>query len=360
MKGPGVTIHSFASASSTLPDEVRAALGSDVAEWQGSGLSALALPFTGKEFADILALAEHDLRALLDLPDTYSVLFLQGGASAHFSLLPMNLLGPHKHCDYVESGHWSRRAIAAARSWCDVRVIAPRDAGSLPPASGWDRSPDAAYCHFTTNETADGLQFHSYPDASDVPLVADMTADFLTRPVPVERFGAIYASAQKNLGAAGLTIVIVRSDLLGRARSGTPAPFDYGRQAEAKSKVNTPPTFAVLVAARMLGWLRETGGLAAAEGRNRTKSAKLYAAIDGDFYRCPAPLPHRSSISVCFRLPDPALDLMFLEEAQAEGLCHLGGHPSVGGIRASLYNAVAERSVDALVSFMSDFKRRRG
>lgn len=360
MKGSDVTIHSFASASSTLPRDVLAALGSDVAVWQNSGLSALELPFTGKEFADILALAEHDLRALLDLPDTYSVLFLQGGASAQFSLLPMNLLGGLKHCDYVESGHWSRRAIAEARPWCDVRIIESRDEGSLPPPGEWNRSHDAAYCHFTTNETANGLQFHSYPEASDVPVVADMTADFLTRPVPVERFGVIYASAQKNLGAAGLTIVIVRRDLLGRARSGTPAPFDYARQAEAKSKVNTPPTFAVLVAARMLGWLRKTGGLAAAEERNKRKSAKLYAAIDGEFYRCPAPPPHRSSISVCFRLHDPALDLMFLEEAQARGLLNLRGHPAIGGIRASLYNAVEERSVDALVSFMSDFKRRRG
>jgi phosphoserine aminotransferase len=360
MKGSGVTMHSFASASSRLPRDVLAALGSDVAAWQGSGLSALELPFTGKEFADILALAEHDLRALLDLSDTYSVLFLQGGASAQFSLLPMNLLGRLEHCDYVESGHWSRRAIEAARAWCDVRVIASRDDGSLPPPCEWNRSPDAAYCHFTSNETADGLQFHSYPEASDVPLVADMTADFLTRPVPVERFGVIYASAQKNLGAAGLTIVIVRRDLFGRARGGTPAPFDYARQAQAKSKVNTPPTFAVLVAARMLGWLRKNGGLAAAEGRNRTKSAKLYAAIDGDFYRCLAPPPDRSSISVCFRLQDPALDLMFLEEAQTQGLWHLRGHPAVGGIRASLYNAVEEPSVDALVSFMSDFKRHRG
>jgi len=357
-----VQVLSFASASSKLPDDVLAALRADVTEWQGTGLSALELPFTGKAFADIAALAEHDLRALLDLPDNYRVLLLQGGASAQFSLLPMNLLGNASHCDYVQSGHWSRRAIAAAEQHGDVHVIAAGDGTALPPPEAWARSADAAYCHYTTNETADGLQFQTFPEASDdVPLVADMTADFLTRPFPVGRFGLVYASAQKNLGAAGLTIVIVREDLLGRARRGTPAPFDYARQAAAKSRVNTPPTFAVLVAGRMLAWLRAEGGLAATEMRNRAKSAKLYAAIDEDgFYRCPAARACRSSISVCFHLPDPVLDLMFLEEAEAHGLHHLRGHPEVGGIRASLYNAVAEPAVDALVSFMSDFKRRRG
>lgn len=353
-------VFSFASASSQLPESVLAALGADIAEWQGSGLSALELPFTGKEFADIAALAEHDLRLLLELPDGYHVLFLQGGASAQFAFLPMNLLGGASHCDYVASGHWSRRAMAAAEPLCSVRVIASADAGALPDPSSWDRSADAAYCHYTSNESADGLQFQAYPEASDVPLAADMTADFLTRPIPVARFGLIYASAQKNLGAAGLTIVIVREDLLGGARRGTPAPFDYTRQAEARSQVNTPPTFAVLVASRMLAWLRAEGGLAAAQARGAAKSGTLYAAIDGGFYRSAAAPSCRSSISVCFRLPDPALDLMFLEEAKTHGLCHLCGHPEVGGVRASLYNAVPEQAVDALVSFMSDFKRRRG
>ena len=357
-----MTVHSFASAASKLPADVLAALTADVAEYRGSGLSALELPFTGKAFADIAARAGHDLKVLLDLPDGYHVLFLQGGASAQFALLPLNLLGRASHCDYVQSGHWSRRAIAAAETCCDVRVVASGDKSALPDPASWDRSPDAAYCHYTTNETADGLQFHAWPEASDVPLVSDMTADFLTRPIPVARFGLVYASAQKNLGAAGLTIVIVREDLLGRARRETPAPFDYGRQAEARSRVNTPPTFAVLVASRMLAWLRQQGGLAAAQQRSQAKSAKLYAAIDDDsgFYRCPASPPCRSLINVCFRLPDPALDLMFVEEAEAQGLCHLRGHPDVGGIRASLYNAVPETAVDALAGFMSDFKRRRG
>jgi phosphoserine aminotransferase len=356
-----MAVFSFASGPSTLPSQVLAALSADVVEWQKSGLSALELPFTGKEFADILALAEHDLRALLDLPPSYRVLFLQGGASAQFALLPMNLAGAARQCDYVLTGHWSHRAIKEASAWCDVRVIAVGDQFQLPEPASWDRSPSAAYCHYTSNETADGLQFHDFPEASDAPLVADMTADLLTRPMPIQRFGLVYASAQKNLGAAGLTIVIVREDLLGHARRGTPAPFDYTRQAAAKSKVNTPPTFALLVASRMLHWLRVGGGLAAAAARNRVKSAKLYAAIDADgFYRCRASLPYRSSINVCFRLADPALEVLFLEEAQARGLLHLQGHAKVGGIRASLYNAVSETAVDALVSFMSDFKRRRG
>jgi len=355
-----VAVFNFASGPSTLPPQVRAALSRDVADWQNSGFSALELPFTGKAFSDILAQAEHDLRALLDLPASYRVLFLQGGASAQFALLPMNLLGRASHCDYVESGYWSHRAVEEASAWCRVRVIAAGDGTCLPAAASWDRSSDAAYCHFTSNETADGLQFHDLPEASDVPLVSDMTADFLTRPIPVERFGLIYASAQKNLGAAGLTIVVVREDLLGRARRGTPAPFDYTRQASAKSKVNTPPTFAVLVASRMLGWLLENGGLKAAAMRNRRKSEKLYAAIDGgDFYRCPVSPADRSSINVCFRLPDAALEVLFLEEAEANGLFHLRGHPKVGGIRASLYNAVPEVAVDALTRFMSDFRRRR-
>lgn len=356
-----MAVYSFASGPSALPSEVLAQLASDVGGYGGSGLSALELPFSEGVFPDILAETERDLRTLLDVPPNYRILFLQGGASAQFALLPMNLLGARRHCDYVLGGHWSRRAAEEASRAADVRVIASGDGASLPEPHSWRCSPDAAYCHYTTNETADGLQFHVLPDPSDVPLVCDMTADLLTCRMPVERFGLIYASAQKNLGAAGLTLVIVREDLLGHARQDTPAPFDYTRQAEAGSKINTPPTFAVLVAHRMLRWLRENGGLAEAEVRNKRKSAKLYAAIDrDDFYRCGASLQHRSRISVCFRLPEPRLEELFLDEAEAEGLLHLKGHRNVGGLRASLYNGVSEGAVDTLVSFMTDFKRRRG
>lgn len=352
---------SFASGPSTLPPLVRAALSRDVADWRGSGFSALELPFTGQAFGEILAAAEDDLRALLDLPAPYRVLFLQGGASAQFALLPMNLLGTADHCDYVQSGYWACRAIEEAAACCDVRVIATGSDAHLPPPGAWRQSADAAYCHFTSNETADGLQFHAFPEPGDAPLVSDMTADFLTRPIPVERFGVIYASAQKNLGAAGLTIVIVREDLLGRVRRGTPAPFDYTRQAAARSKVNTPPTFAILVAGRMLRWLLENGGLEGAARRNTRKSEKLYAAIDGSrFYRCPVSTADRSFINVCFRLPDAHLEAVFLQEAEANGLFHLRGHARVGGLRASLYNPTPEAAVDALVRFMARFEQQRG
>lgn len=352
---------SFASASSTIPPQVLAAISADISEWRASGMSALELPFTGNDFAGILADAENELRSLLRLPQCYKVLFLQGGASTQFATLPMNLAGEARPCDYVLSGHWSRRAIEAASDWCNVRVIASGAEGVLPDPTSWQRSSDAAYRHFTSNETAEGLQYHTYPDASDVPLIADMTADFLTSPLPIERFGLVYASAQKNLGAAGLTIVIVHESLLGRAKRAVPASLDYTRQAAASSKVNTPPTFAIVVALRMMQWLSSEGGLDAAAARNSANSSVLYDVIDSDdFYRCLAAPRYRSSVSICFRLPEPELDRLFLDEAEGNGLHHLKGHPYVGGIRACLYNGVTTEAVLALATFMSDFKRRRG
>lgn len=356
-----MTVYSFASGPSALPREVVAQLEADIAGYGESGLSALELPFSERLFSDILVEAEGELRALLGLPQNYRVLFLQGGASAQFALLPMNLSGPGRRCDYVLGGYWSRRAAVEASRTVDAQIIASGDGCSLPDPKSWRCSPDAAYCHYTTNETANGLQFHALPDPFEVPLVADMTADLLTRPVDVERFGLIYASAQKNLGAAGLTLVILREDLLGRARPETPAPFDYTRQADAGSKINTPPTFAVLVAHRMLRWLRDNGGVAGAERRSKAKCQKLYDIIDlDDFYRCPTALLNRSRINVCFRLSDPRVEELFLDDAKANGLVHLNGHRDVGGLRASLYNGVSEQAVDALAAFMSDFKSRRG
>ncbi len=356
-----MALFSFASGPTALPPEVRADLSRAVADWHSSGLSALELPFTERVFRDILESAEDDLRSLLALPAHFRVLFLQGGASAQFALLPLNLVATAACCDYVDSGYWARRAIDEAGAWCHVRVIASGDGAQLPAPDRWRRSVDAAYCHFTSNETADGLQFQTFPEPGKTPLVCDMTGDFLTRPIPVERFGLLYASAQKNLGAAGLTIVIVHDELLGRARAGTPAPFDYTRQAEARSKVNTPPTFAVVVAGRMLRWLLETGGLEAAAIRNKRKSEAVYAAIeDGGFYRCPVARADRSTVNVRFGTPTPELDRLFLDEANAVGLLHLKGHPRVGGLRASLYNAVPEEAVATLAAFMADFRRRRG
>lgn len=353
--------YNFASGPATLPPDVLKAARDAIADCRGTGLSILELPFTGTAFAGILAEAERDLRDLLGLSGDWRVLFLQGGASAQFALVPMNLLGGRRDADYVETGHWSRRAMAEAAKWCRVRTAARGNGRGVPPPEQWSLSADAAYCHVTTNETADGVQFHRLPDTGAVPLAADMSADLLTRPLKVSRFGLIYASAQKNLGVAGLTLVLVREDLLGRAHPGTPAVFDYGRQAAAQGKVNTPPTFAVLVAGLMLRWLKAGGGLPAAAERNARKAAALYAAIDGSgIYRCPVEPSARSLVNVRFHLPDEADEAAFLAEAEAAGLLNLKGHPAVGGVRATLCNAMPEAGVDALIAFMADFERRRG
>lgn len=352
---------SFASGPATLPPVVVEALQSEIGHWRDSGQSLLALPFTSKEFGRILDEAEQALSALLGVPPGYAVLFLQGGAFAHFALLAMNLAGEGASADYVETGLWSRRAMAEACPWVGVRCAALGSGHELPSPETWRVSPAAAYCHYTSNETADGLQYHAVPDTGAVPLVADMSADFCTRPLPLERFGLVYASAQKNLGGAGLTVVIVREDLLGRTRPGTPAPFDYTRQARERSRVSTPPTFAIAVAAKMMAWLIAEGGLTAAAERARRKSARLYAVIDaGDFYRAPVARADRSHVSVRFHVPTTQLEDMFLAEAEAEGLLYLAGHPSVGGLRASLYNGVPEEAAEALAGFMTDFARRRG
>jgi phosphoserine aminotransferase len=349
---------SFAAGPCTMPPTVKQGIAADVRNWNGSSLSALELPFTGRLFGAILAAAETDLRHLLELPAAYRILFLQGGATAQFALLPMNLAEPGGAIDYVDSGYWSRRAIEEAGRQCDARVIAAGTATQLPSPGTWESSHNAAYCHFTSNESANGLQFHDFPEMRQSPLVVDMTGDFLTRPLPVERFALIYASAQKTLCATGLTIVIVHEALLNRAWRAIPAPFDLSRQAAAASKVNTLPTFSVLVAARMLRWLVECGGLKAAAARSRQMSAKLYDAIDcSQFYNCPVAASDRSLVNVCFRLPDTQLEEAFLSQAEASGLLNLRGHARIGGVRASIYNSTPESAVDALVHFMSDFRQ---
>lgn len=351
---------SFAAGPCTLPPTVKQSIAADVRDWNGSGLSALELPFTGRPFGAILAAAEKDLRKLLKLPPSYRILFLQGGATAQFALLPMNLVGADGVGDYVDSGYWAHRAIEEAAHYCDARVIATGSVTQLPSPETWRRSPDAAYCHFTSNESANGLQFHDFPEPGQAPLVADMTGDFLTRPLPVERFGLIYASAQKTLCATGLTIVVVHEELLNRGCRAMPAPFDLSRQAAAASKVNTLPTFSVLLAARMLRWLVECGGLDAAAARSREMSAKLYNAIDrSNFYSCPVAPKDRSLVNVCFRLPDAQLEEAFLSQAEASGLLNLRGHARVGGVRASIYNSTPEPAVDALVAFMTRFQQQR-
>ena len=356
-------VWNFAAGPGVMPAEVLAFAREEVTHFRGGAQSVLELPFGGSEFREIIARAEADLRVLLSVPDDYAVLFLQGGASAQFSLLPLNLLGETDHADYVETGYWSRKCIAEAQHFCTVNVSAssaPTGFDRIPDPRHWRVSTGAAYTHITSNETADGVEYPWTPVRLRTPLVADMTSSFLTRPLDVASFGLIYASAQKNIGPAGLTIVIVHRDLLERDRPETPAVFSYQRQAQAGSMLNTPPTFAVYVAGLVFQWIGARGGLAAMEEGSLRKSAILYQAIDrsGDFYRCPVLDEFRSRVNVCFRLADESITERFVEEARAEGLLNLKGHSRVGGLRASLYNAMPEAGVDALVAFMAEFRGR--
>ncbi|MCM8735754.1 3-phosphoserine/phosphohydroxythreonine transaminase [Azospirillum sp. A1-3] len=357
-----MTVYSFGSGPTVLPPEVKESICAGINPDGGGTPSVLEMTFTGAAYADIQAEAESRLRSLLSIPETHRVLFLQGGASAHFALVAMNLLGPRDAAGYIDSGLWARRAIAEAAHWGEIRVVGRTcSQGRLPPQESWRISPDLVYLHVTTNETAEGKQFRRLPETGAVPLVADMSGDLLSEPLDVGRFGLIYASAQKNLGVAGLTIVIVRTDLLGRANPLTPAPFDYTKQSAANSRVNTPPTAAVHIANCMLGWLLAQGGLSAMATRNQRKADRLYATIErSGFYRSPVAADDRSRVNVRFHFPDPLLDAVFFEQAEAAGLLHLKGHPNVGGVRANLYNAVPEAAVDALIVFMDRFERQWG
>lgn len=334
----------------------------ELPDYGGSGMSVMELPFTGREFKAIAAAARGDLRALLGIPADYTVLFMQGGASAQFALVPLNLLGVRRQADYVETGYWSRKAMAEARRYCEVRVAASGAAGGfsrVPPPDAWTVSPDSAYCHITSNETADGLQYHWTPETGAVPLVADMTSDFLSRPIDVARYGVIYAAAQKNVGPAGLTIVIVRTELIGAALPGTPSVFEYKVQADQGSMANTPATWSVYVAGLVFRWLRQRGGLAEMARVNARKAARLYAAIEESegFYRCRIAPADRSRTIVCFTLREPGLTPAFLAAVRERGLVNLEGHPAVGGLRAALFNAMPEAGAEALAGFMDDFAR---
>lgn len=355
--------YSFAAGPARLPGEVLEQIQAELPNWANSGFSVLEQPFTSPAFQQLMHDTEQDLRALLAIPSHYRVLFLQGGASAQFALLPLNLLQPGQSADYVESGHWARKAIAEARRHAPVRVIATgaqHGFSALPAVETWQLDPNAGYCHLTSNETGDGLQWQDFP-ALSVPLVADMTSDFLTRPVPVERFGVIYASAQKNLGVAGLCLLIVRDDLLRAPPPGLPGVFSYALQAEQQSRLNTPPTFALYVASLMLRWIDRQGGLAAMAAATREKSRRLYTCIDrSDLYRCAQSVEDRSTVNVCFQLRDPRLLESFLAEAARCGLHHLAGHAAIGGVRASLYNAMPLEGVSRLTAFMTHFERIHG
>jgi phosphoserine aminotransferase len=356
-------VFNFSAGPAALPLAVLERARDELTSWQRCGMSVMELSHRGKEFMSIAERAEADLRRLLDVPANYRVLFLQGGATAQFGAIPFNLAGPGDKADYVVTGSWSKKALAEGRRFLDAHVAADSSGNrhtEIPDPAGWQLNPDAAYLHHTPNETIGGVEFHFVPEAM-APLVADMSSTLLSRPLDVSLFGLIYAGAQKNIGPAGLAIVIVREDLLGRAREGTPTMMDYHQQAEAGSMLNTPPTFAWYIAGLVFEWLLEQGGLAEMERRNRHKAETLYAAIDGSaFYANPVARHCRSWMNVPFTLADPGLDGKFLEEAKAAGLTTLKGHRSVGGMRASLYNAMPQEGVDALVTFMQEFERRYG
>jgi phosphoserine aminotransferase len=326
-------------------------------------MSVMEMSHRGKDFVGIAERAEADLRELLGVPANYKVLFLQGGATGQFAAIPLNLTAPGATADYVNTGAWSKKAISEAKRYCKVNVAA--DAGgnysTVPARDTWALTPGAAYVHYTPNETIGGVEFPFVPDVGDVPLVADMSSTILSRPIDVSRFGVIYAGAQKNIGPAGLVVVIVREDLLGRARPDTPTVFDWKAMAADGSMLNTPATYSWYVAGAVFQWIKRQGGLAGMERLNRAKAERLYAAIDGSgFYKNPVAKDCRSWMNVPFTLPSESLDKPFLEGAKAEGLVALAGHRSVGGMRASIYNAMPMAGVEALVSFMQHFQQKHG
>jgi phosphoserine aminotransferase len=357
-------IWNFGSGPAMLVPAVLEQARAELLDWHGMGMSVMEMSHRGKEFVSIAAQAEADLRSLLAIPANYKVLFLQGGASAHFAAVPMNLLRGRAVADFVLTGEWSKKAFAEARKYCTPRVAATaedRNFSYVPSQETWKLSPDAAYVHVCTNETIGGVEYHWTPDTGSVPLVSDMSSHILSRPVDVSRYGLIFAGAQKNIGPAGLVIVIVREDLIGQAAPDTPNILDYKLQADADSMLNTPPTFAVYLAGLTFRWLLARGGLAAMERENVAKASLLYGCLDAiPFYATPVAKGDRSRMNVPFRLADDSLDAKFLAEAEARGLSQLKGHRSVGGMRASIYNAMPMEGVAALVDFLKDFARRHG
>jgi len=356
-------VFNFSAGPAALPEAVLEKAQSELLDWQGSGMSVMEMSHRGKDFMSIAARAEADLRELMQIPANYKVLFLQGGASSQFAMVPMNLLGDKTSADYINTGAWSKKAIAEANRFCDVTVIAStqeNNFSSAPEASELRISPDAAYVHYTPNETIGGVEFDYIPETGDIPLVADMSSTILSRPIDVEKFGVIYAGAQKNIGPAGLTLVIIRDDLISQdLPESVPSMFRYATHAENGSMYNTPPTFGWYLAGLVFEWLKELGGLEAMEEINRRKAQLLYDTIDNSvFYENPVEPRNRSWMNVPFTLINPELDATFLAEATEAGLTTLKGHRSVGGMRASIYNAMPEEGVKALVEFMEAFASR--
>jgi len=357
-------VFNFSAGPAVLPEDVLRKAAAEMLDWHGSGMSVMEMSHRGKEFIAIAAKAEADFRTLLAVPKSYKVLFLQGGAIAENAIVPMNLLGGKSAADYVNTGEWSKKSIKEAKKYCKVNVAASSEDANfsyVPAQSAWHLDPAAAYVHVCTNETIGGVEYSWTPDTGDVPLVADMSSHILSRPVDVAKYGVIYAGAQKNMGPAGLTVVVVRDDLLDRALPITPSVFHWQEQADAESMLNTPPTYAIYIAGLVFEWLLEQGGVAAIERTNVAKAKLLYDYLDATgFYTNPVRREDRSRMNVPFKLRDESLDGAFLKGAEARGMLQLKGHRAVGGMRASIYNAMPVAGVQALVDYLQDFERRNG
>lgn len=352
-------IYNFSAGPATLPEAVLKTAASEMVDWNNTGTSVMEVSHRSKDFIKVAEDAEQDLRDLMHIPNNYKVLFLQGGATMQFSAIPQNLLRGKTTADYVNTGAWSKKAIAEAKKYCDVNVVASSEDDNfttVPPQSEWTLNPDAAYVHYTPNETIGGLEFDFIPDTGDVPLIADMSSTILSRPIDVSKFGMIYAGAQKNIGPAGIVVVIIRDDLLDGAMESTPTVVNYAKQADADSMSNTPPTYSWYLAGLVFKYLKANGGVEAIAKVNEAKAKKLYDYIDGsDFYKNPVEVHSRSWMNVPFTLPSADLDAAFLAGATDKGLAALKGHRSVGGMRASIYNAMPEAGVDALIDYMREF-----
>jgi phosphoserine aminotransferase len=354
----------FSAGPATLPESVLRQAAEEMLDWHGSGQSVMEMSHRGKEFMSIAAQAEADLRELMAIPANYKVLFLQGGASLQFAMIPLNLLRGKASADYVNTGEWAKKAIKEAKQYCQVNVVASSEDKNFtyaPAQTGWKLSRDAAYVHYTANETIGGVEFHWVPQSGGVPLVCDMSSNILSKPVDVSKYGLIYAGAQKNIGPAGLTIAILRDDLIGQVLPKTPVMLDYKTHAENESMYNTPPTYGIYIAGLVFQWIKQNGGLAAMGKRNREKAALLYAFLDqSNFFVSPVAKADRSLMNVPFTLKKAELDEEFLKGAKSRGMIQLKGHRSVGGMRASIYNAMPVEGVKALVDYMKEFEAKHG
>lgn len=354
-------IYNFSAGPAIMPIEVLEQAQQEMLDWHGAGMSVMEMSHRGKEFMSIAQQAEADLRELMAIPNNYKVLFLQGGASLQFAMVPLNLLGEKTRATYINTGAWSKKAISEANRFCQVDIAATTEGDNFtraPRQDELDINAGTAYVHYTPNETIGGVEFSYIPDVGTIPLVADMSSTILSRPIDVSKFALIYAGAQKNVGPAGLTVVIVREDLLGHAADDASAMLDYKIMADNESMYNTPPTYSLYIAGLVFQWLKKNGGLNAMAEVNKRKAEKLYAAIDNSsFYQNPVDPESRSWMNIPFTLAKPELDAKFLSEAKEQGLDSLKGHRSVGGMRASIYNAMPEAGVDALINFMVKFEK---